>query len=331
MIELKLRWRGGELLVGCCLVLTTGGCGVPDYRLSAAGYAGGALATNGGSSWGADSTSGGMSTVAWVSAGGFSGASSNPEAVGGGMAFQSSAAAGGATLATNATTAPGAIGGTLSVGGATPAPDTLEGDSVSAAGGTRVIGSSVTGSIRNTGGAFAQASNSATGGTLASGGTVATTRTTATSATNASGGNPASGGALPTGGTLASSIAMVTGGAAGTGGAVATGGSMGSGGATAAVVACSTYVDLGTLPGSSNASQSVPTASTCYRYSVSDGVSQIHGFGMYNCDTRTASINGNDCTMGCSTIPIARDADGYWYVKFSQGVSSTCVASWWWY
>jgi hypothetical protein len=53
---------------------------------------------------------------------------------------------------------------------------------------------------------------------------------------------------------------------------------------------------------------------------------------MYNCETRTGKINGIDCTSGCAaSLPIERAADGYWYVDFSAGKSSSCKVQWWWF
>ena len=111
---------------------------------------------------------------------------------------------------------------------------------------------------------------------------------------------------------------------------MATGGQVATGGATNGF--CKSYTDLGTLPALSNTAQYVPIAVTCYRFTVSDLMNQVRGLGMYGCDTRKGTINGIDCTSDCSSsLPMERAADGYWYVEFTAGKSSSCRAEWWWY
>jgi hypothetical protein len=96
--------------------------------------------------------------------------------------------------------------------------------------------------------------------------------------------------------------------------------------------ACASYIDLGAFPNRSNTEQAVPVAATCYRFTVTDLMAQLHGVGLYECDTRQSTINGIDCTSGCSTrMPIERTADGYWYIEFAAGKSSSCKAQWWWF
>jgi hypothetical protein len=107
---------------------------------------------------------------------------------------------------------------------------------------------------------------------------------------------------------------------------------MSAGGTTSANAYCASSTDLGSFPGKGNVSFYVPISATCYRFTVSDLMDQLQGIGMYGCDTRKLTLNGVDCTAGCTArLPMERAEDGYWYVAFSAGKSSGCKAQWWWF
>ncbi len=54
------------------------------------------------------------------------------------------------------------------------------------------------------------------------------------------------------------------------------------------------------------------TGATCYRTSAT-----INGWGCYNMDGRTVSVNGTSTT--CGAMPVAKWSDGYSYFGFTAG------------
>jgi hypothetical protein len=352
-VEVVSRYR---LRVGhfgsCAMTLVALSCGVPEYMMRQpdgnAGSAGTAArgathaeaysdaqaargsadsgpeshSTTGGR--GIGSTSGALSTGGTAVVHGTLMDSSAHPSAGSGIGGTSTGGAGGssATGGVNANSVGTSSAGGATMGGATVSATTAGG--ATGAGGASAVanpaagGSSYNGSTPNSGAPNGSTPN----GGASSGSTLNIAGTTTI-------GEPDAGGSA-IGGVTSSGGKTTEGGATGPGGSHGAGGTTSTG--SAKNTYCATYIDLGTLESNGNATEDVPTAATCYRFTVSDLTSQVHGFGMFSCDTRTGTINAVDCTSGCSaSLPIARAADGYWYIKFTAGSSAVCRAQWWWY
>lgn len=299
-----------DRLLSWVLCLTVLGCAPPDYQVGQSTPTGGTTDSSGSrtkSDGGAQSSSaggeGGSSAAANTgdarSDGGNGGRSYDELAYPGGLANLGRSAAGGPGNMSTPT-------GDAATAGATSAMSSAAG-----AAGRASAGGSDAG--RRAAIDLAGAGSNAIAGSVATSGIIAAA------------GNITSGG----GGTGSQHQAGAGGGAA-TGGTLASGGRGGSAGNAA--FACASYTDLGTFPSKSSTEQAVPIGATCYRFTVSDLMSQVQGMGIYGCDTRKSAINGIDCTTGCSaSLPIERAPDGFWYVEFDAGRSSSCKAQWWWY
>ena len=166
----------------------------------------------------------------------------------------------------------------------------------------------------------------AVGGTTVAGGT---------------GGDTVAGGALTVGGTQSGGGTNAAGGTMNLGGSAASGGQGDTNSTSVAYQYCgaTAITDMGTLR-SDNQSGSIDatgTAVRCYRFAVIQSGVIFHGIQISNCNAGTVAVNGSTvCQPGTGAqclgvISIERAPDGYWYVLFTPGTSTTCHASWWLY
>jgi hypothetical protein len=310
------NWVQIDRIACGALSFTLVGCGVPDYKLWQGGDLGGTVTTGGR----AASTDGGASySNARSSEGSLQAGTSGTIGVGG------SAPSGGSSPAD--TSGAIGVGGCASSGGAPFTGGSASGGGAGTDGGEPTLGGMGVGGALTAG--TASVGSTASGGTASSSVEIrgGATDAAADGGTNSAGADAGENVAM--GGSGAGGIGTYAGGTA-SGGKAATGGTDSTGGTTNGF--CTSYTDLGSLPALSNITQYVPIAATCYRFTVSDLMNQLQGLGMYSCDTRKGTINGVDCTLGCkSSLPMERATDGYWYVAFTAGKSSSCRAQWWWY
>lgn len=270
------------------------------------------------------------------------GATGNRATFGSDAQDATSMASNGQGATTNSTTGSRAVGGTSS-STSTRATSELIGsggtdlsqrsDVLVTGGGTTSVTGSNRGSTNASGGnglASASGDASAAGGDTVHGGATAIG-----GATNSQRSNGGSSG-LGAGGTTSSELSRASSSASNSGGTFAASNPAASGGIPGNSAYCDAYSDLATLDSGSAHYTAVPTAASCFRFTVASSSDRFRGIQMSNCDERTVTINGvaSGCIPGtnCSVaVDVARDGDGYWYVKFSAGTSSNCTSTWWWW